>query len=28
MGDSRNQQRLHEVFDKTLGGKFNEHLIT
>jgi len=28
MGDSRNQQRLHEVVDKTLGGKFNEHLIT
>jgi len=27
MGDSRNQQRLREVFDNALGGRFNEHLI-
>ena len=27
MGDSRNQKRLREVFDKALGGKFNEHLV-
>jgi len=27
MGDSRNKKRLREVFNKALGGQFNEHLI-
>ena len=27
MGESRNQQRLRDVFSEALGGQFNEHLI-